>query len=161
MIKEKYNNNYGIDYFYDLFKKRNAYYPKSYFFFMGGRTRKVLLEKKLFKKIILSYFDIYFKEFYSHTDEQYFFLSGKLTKARGKKVYKNPNGINQTESILWVWFLRPAYNYVSNLKIIKLKGTNRRVEKLEKQFKETFDVGLLPEINTLLKSLNNNHKLYA
>ena len=69
--------------------------------------------------------------------------------------------MNNTEAINWIWFLRPAINYVTNLKIHKLTGNSSRLDKLEKQYKEQFDVGLLPKVNTVLKELNTNNKLYV
>lgn len=128
---------------------------------MGGRRLKRPLEKPLFRKLVSSFWGYYFSDFYSNTEEQYFPLSGKMMKARGKGFYKTKDSHIITESINWIWFLRPAFNYITNLKIIKLKGPNKRLDKLEKAFKENYDVGLLPDSIAVLKEFNENNKLYA
>lgn len=110
--------------------------------------------------LVTSYFDTYFEDFYSHNDAQYFPLSGALTKGKGKGMYKNQKTLNITDAVIWTWYLRPAMNYVLNLKIIKLTGSTSRLNKLEKKYKENFDAGLLPKVTDLLKELNTNDKLY-
>lgn len=161
MIKEKFNNKIGINYFYELFKKRKTAYSKRYYFLIGGRTKKIELSKSLFKSLVSTYFNIYFTEFYTSHDDLYFPLSGSLKKTRGKGFYKNQNSAIKTESIIWLWYLRPAFNYVTNLKIIKLKGNTAQITKLENEYKEMNDVGLLPNVISELTTLNNKNKLYA
>jgi hypothetical protein len=161
MIKVKYNSNVGIDYFFNIFKRRKIKYPSGYFFARKTRAKNITLEKESYINIISTYLDVFFLDFYSHNNSQYFPLSGEIIKVKGKGFYKNKNNSIQTEAINWIWLLRPALNYVTNLKIIKLKGSNSRLNKLEKQYKELFDVGLLPDVNKALKELNTNNKLYV
>lgn len=161
MIKVKFNSNIGIDYFYDIFKKRKIKFPKGYFFARNYSPSHIYLRKPLFVSLISTYLDVYFRDFYSHNDVQYFPLSGKLMKVKGKGFYKNVNSSHTTDAINWIWFLRPALNYVTNLKIHKLTGSGSRLDRLEKEYKQYFDAGLLPNVNDALKDLNTNNKLYA
>lgn len=161
MIKVKYNSNIGIKHFYNIFKSRKKRYPKRYFFSSDDSYKKIYTEPIFFKKIIGTYFDIFFEDFYSHNDPQYFPLSGEIIKARGKGFYKNKTSYTKTESIIWIWFLRPAMNYVTNLKIHKLQGTTSPVYHLENKYKENYDIGLFPTVNSILKELNSTNKLHV
>jgi hypothetical protein len=161
MIKVKYNSNFGIGYFFKLFKRRKLKYPKGYFFARKYRSEEVAVEKSVFVNVISKYLDVFFEDFYSHNDDQYFPLSGKIMKVRGKGIYKNKDSYLETESITWIWFLRPALNYVTNLKIHKLTGSTSRLDKFEKKYKEIFDVAVLPSATKTLKELNTNNKLYV
>ena len=160
MTKAKFSNNIGIDFFYKLFRLRKITYPKGYFFFRKYSTARGKVKFDLFKKLILTYQNIYFDEFYTHNNIQYFPLSGKIMKVKGKGVYKNQNKITKSTPINWIWFSRPAFNYVTNLSIHKLAGGTSRIYKLETAYKENFDVGLLPNCKTVLRELNINNKLH-
>ena len=161
MTKEKYSNRYGINYFWNIFRLRKVQYPKGYFFMKNHSNSNIFLTKPLFRTLVLSYLDVYFEDFYSHNDSQYFPLSGELIKGKGKGFYKNNKSNTVTDSIIWTWYLRPAINYVTNLKIIKLKGSSSRLGVLEEKYKRNFDAGLLPKAKEILKDLNSNDKLYV
>ena len=159
MIKETYNDNIGISYFYKLYKKLNITFPKGYFFNLKTRRKRIAIDRKLFKNITRTYFNIYFTDFYNSSKSTYFPLSGELTKAKGKKFFKNKNHNIKTESINWIWTLRPALNYFTNIRILKMKGMSK-ITSLEEEFKLNNDVELLEDTLVLLKKLDSNHKLY-
>lgn len=160
MIKVKYNSSIGIEYFYKLFSNRKHLYPTGYFFDLKPSRKKIEVPRLLFKSIVSGYFDAYFTDFYSHSNEQYFPLSGKMVKARGKNFFKNKNSSIVTECVTWTWFLRPAMNYFSNIRLNKLTGSTSRVAVLERSFKGNFDVALLTKATDILKEKNINNKLY-
>jgi hypothetical protein len=161
MTKEKYSSNVGIDEFFKLFEKRRTKYPKGYYLAEKHKKKNIPLDKPLFKSLVVSYFGFYFKDFYSKAEELYFPLSGKLMKTKGKGFYKNKNSCINTESVNMTWFERPALNYVRNIKLIKLSGSTSRLKKIEKEYKEMYDVGLLPATNKTLQELSKNNKLHA
>lgn len=165
MTKEPYKDDEVIrlKYFYNLFVKRKRLYPSSYFLFVTNTRKKSLpLERPLFKKIISTYLDIYFNEFYYEDKTKYFMLSGQLEKAKGSPIIINSKkGIfNESNSIGWVWFLRPSIPFSSNLKLIKLKGSTSRVGKLEKKYCERNDFALLSPINKVMARIVKHKKLF-
>jgi hypothetical protein len=160
MIKVQYNSNTGITEFFEIQEKRRDKYPTRYFFWLKPSTKKIKVEKVLYRKIIGSFFENYFRDFYSHRTVQYFPLSGKLYKVKSNKFYSKGQLKNITEAIDWIWFLRPAMNYASNIKIIKSKGSNSLVGKLENEFRDLFDVQSLRRIKPLTIQIINNDKLY-
>jgi hypothetical protein len=165
MTKTTYNDNEVIrfKYFYDLFLKRKRLYPSSYFMFVTKTRKKQLpLEKKLFKKIISTYLDIYFNEFYFEEKPKYFMLSGELDKALGARTAINSKkGIfREINSIGWVWYLRPSIPFVSNIRLIKLKGSTSRVGKLEKKYCEKKDIAVLTPINIFMAKIIELKKLF-
>jgi len=160
MIKVRYNSNIGLNYFYDIEKGRKAEYPSGYFFWLKPSRKKIRISKTLYRRIIGSYFKNYFSDFYSHKKVQYFPLSGKLYKVKGNLFYSKGKERVISESINWIWFLRPAMNYMSNIKITKTKGSNSLLGKLERKFRENFDVQGLRVTRALLVQLINNDKLY-
>ena len=104
MIKEKFSSNIGLDFFYKKYNRLKIKYPKTFFFNLKTRKRKLYVSKQLHQNIICNYLDVYFKDFHEDNRTMYFPLSGKLQKAKGKSFYKNKNNIVRTESIVWIWF---------------------------------------------------------
>ena len=110
-------------------------------------------------RIVKTYLDIYFKDFYKSKEPFYFPLSGEIVKVKGANFLRKKSESVVTDVINWVWYLRPAFNYFSNIKIIKLRG-NSKITSLEKQYKEDNDVALLMDTSKFLEQLNLNNKLY-
>lgn len=151
MTKEKYSHNYGIKHFFEYFKKRKVKFPKTYFFNVKTRKKTLEVDFTLFKKTIATYLDFYFQDFYQNEESQYFFLSGKLEKARCKGVYKNSTETILTQPVCWVWTDRPSFSFCQNVKLTKLAGSNGKVYKLDKKYKRNFDSGILPSVGQRLK----------
>lgn len=165
MTKEPFKDDEVIrlDYFYKLFVKRKRLYPTSYFLFPTfTKKQKLPLEKSLFKKIVSTYLDIYFNEFYFQKKPKYFILSGELDKALGaRKIINAKKGIfKELNSVCWVWYLRPSIPFNSNIRLIKLKGSNSRVGKLDKQYCINNDIAILKPINKIMGEIIKNNKLF-
>lgn len=161
MIKTTYNSNKGVYYFFHLFDKRKLTFPKAYFLGVKSRKKTLPVSEKLWKDVISTYFDTYFEDFYQKKEPMYFPLSGKLKKVKGKGFYKKTmEKLEVTESVIWVWYLRPALNYVTNIKLLKMNGTTSRVYKLDTEFKEVTDMDKMDNFKEVLKELNINEKLY-
>jgi hypothetical protein len=162
MTKEKYSRNEIIteEHFY-----RKKKYPVNYLLGTNkkihiGKAKTFQLPQSLYSSIIKSYFKSYFKMFYSSFEDLYFPLSGMLKKAKGKAVHKNIHGTIFKRSIVWIWYSRPALTFFANLQLKKTKGGNSIITKFEQDFKEEYDVELLPKLNTALALINSQNKLF-
>lgn len=152
-----------LSYFYDLFLKRKRLYPTTYFLYpLHTRKKTVSLDKLLFKKIIQTYLNIYFNEFYSEKKPKYFMLSGELKKVKGSRILisKKKGIFKETKSIGWIWYLRPSLPYISNIRLIKLKGSTSRLNKIEKSYHIDNDVDLLKPYNKAYRELLETNKLF-
>jgi len=164
MTKTTYRdkNVLRLKYFYKLFVKRKRLFPSSYFLFPTYTRKKTLpVEWPLFKNIVSTYLDVYFNEFYFDDTPKYFILSGKLQKGRGaRNVINSKRGIfKESNSIGWIWFLRPSISFMSNVRLIKLKGKTSRVNKLDKKYCENKDVNVLIPVRELMTKLIEQNKL--
>jgi hypothetical protein len=126
------------------------------------RKKSIPVEWPLYKKVVSTYLDIYFNEFYYINRPKYFPLSGKLKMAKGKGFFRN----NKTQlhhmsrSIVWIWYERPSFAYFANIRILKLKGSTSRVGKLDRNFKTDNDVELLQTHHKVLQELKYNDKFF-
>lgn len=163
MTKEQSKDEkiFRLNYFFDLFLKRKKLYPASYFLFpTHTRKKKLPVSKKLFKSTIQTYLDIYFEDFYNRPEPIYFMLTGKLVKAHGESIdFKNGN-FNKTQSIGWIWYLRPFLSYCSNIKLLKLKGSTSRVNKLDKKFQSEHDVFAMETVSQVTYRLTEQNKRF-
>lgn len=157
MIKENHNINIGIDFFYDSIK--NSKFKKTDFLFpLKTRKKRVSIDKALYKKIILSFLNNYFESLYESEGSIYFFLSGDLVKNRTMFYDKHKN--REVHSVVWTWFNRPNISYMSNIRIIKQKGSSSRIKKIEDKYKENNDISLLLNYKQELINLVENKSLY-
>jgi len=164
MTKEKSKDDEIIttNDFYNLFLERKKLYPTTWFLFPTFTRKKNLpLDKKLFRKLIKTYLNIYFNEFYANDVPKYFPLSGELKKAKGFPINFKKSTFIETNSICWIWYLRPSLSFFSNVKLIKLKGSSSRVGKLDKEYQKNKDVSLLKTVSNELKELITNDKIFT
>lgn len=164
MTKEQYKDDevLRLDYFHNLFVERKRIYPVSYFLFATyTRKKHIKLHKTLFRKIISTYLNVYFNEFYYSNKPKYFMLSGVLDKVKGSSIIINSKkGIfKESNSIGWIWYLRPSVSFVSNVRLIKLKGSTSRLNKLEKKYILNNDIALLSPINKAIAKIIKQNKL--
>lgn len=165
MNKGKSNNKnvLSISYFYDLFAKRKYLFPTSYFLFpINTRKKKIPISHFLYKKIVQKYLDIYFNEFYFDDIPKYFMLSGLLQKAKSiSKIMSLQNGnFQQSKGISWIWYQRPSIAYYSNIRLIKLKGSTNKLNKLDAQYKIDNDIDTLVSVKTVLDKIRQQHKFF-
>lgn len=153
----------GLGYFWQIFCQDKKLYPTSYFFFpLKTRKEKIPLTKVFYKKIIQTYLDIYFNEFYSENKPKYFMLSGELIKVRGNSIIgdRKNDTFKEIKSIGWIWYFRPSLPYISNIKIIKLKGSTSRLNKIEKRYHLSNDIGTLRPCRKVYRELLETNKLF-
>jgi len=149
-----------MKYFYHLYRKAKLTFPKGFFFGLKTRKQKVEVSRVLYTEIILTYLDLYFKDFYETREPCYFPLSGKLMKSKSRSLFRKKSSSAVTEGINWIWFERPGLNYYTNLCLIKLKGGTGRVNALETEYRLNNDVSFLKATTPILQELDLNHKLY-
>lgn len=164
MIKERFNSNVlRLKYFYDLFAKRKRLFPTFYFPFpIKTRKKKLLVKWDLYKRTVETYLDIYFREFYYNDTPKYFPLSGKLVKAKGKKFTLNekPNIHHDKRGIVWIWYNRPSLAYFSNIRLLKLKGSGRKISKLDENYRINNDVEVLESHHVTLRNMKHANILF-
>ena len=149
----------GYQYFRDLYLKKKILYPTTYFLFPTFTSKqKIHLPDRMHNEIMLSFFSAYFEEFYYYGAPKYFPLSGTLVKGRGKPaVHKSGTlgvGVN------WIWYDRPSLQYFSNIKLMKRKGSGRKVEALDHKYKLNNDIDILERSTSILYRFKNLDKLF-
>lgn len=164
MIKEESKNKVLKIYdFYLLFLKTKRLFDVVYFFFpINTRKKKIAISRPLHKKIISTYLDIYFNEFYYQKRPKYFMLSGRLMKAKSiKHIVHLENGtFKESNGISWIWFNRPSEAFHSNVKMVKMKGSTSRVGRLDKKYKEDNDLETLETTKSVLDRLLKQRKFF-
>jgi hypothetical protein len=94
---------FNIKHFYDLFDKK----PKlNYFIELGKNAQSRSISFKLYKKIIGTFFEIYFKEVFYLNSSYYFPVGGKAVRAKNRERI-NDQGIHIPQNLSLVWYLRP------------------------------------------------------
>ena len=166
MIKEESKNKTfkrEIDYFYELFAETKKLFDVVYFFFpIKTYKKKIPLPRVLHNKIISTYLNVYFNEFYYEKKPKYFMLSGKLMKAKSPPhLVSLENGtFKELNGISWIWFDRPSETFHANVKLVKLKGSTSRVGKLDKKYKEENDLETLVSIKSVLGKMKQQRKFF-
>lgn len=149
---------YGIDYFYKKYQYR---YPTSYFGDGKGLILKKKISKKLYKKILLEYLDIYFKEVYFKEDKVYFLYTGMF-----RLVLYSPRIIKRfvkrmvNPSIGFMWYQRPSHIFFRFVNLIRLTGSSNRIPKIEKTYKNNYDVNLIANFEDVLIEYKKTQNLY-
>lgn len=151
--KDFYTLKYN--YFFNEFKKRKLKFDKKTHFNYKIKTskRKIEVEEKLHKEVIMKYFDIYFKELYFVDKPKYFFLSGKVEKGQTKKYFHyKMNQIQESVGIGLVWFERPSLSYLTNVMMRKAMSPLHRLKKLEVMYRKYNDPNSLKLTKEILES---------
>jgi hypothetical protein len=162
----------NINYFYALFEKEKKKYPAQHFtkekLTVKKGRRKTLVSLALYKKIIITYLGVYFKDFYSSPNNLlYFPLGGYLKKVTYanwtftmKRGYLEKQVHRSEKAIGLFWFLRPSNKMFHMVTLKKLTGFYSRLTKLERLFSENHDKNLLPIFTTEVKKGTKNKTLY-
>jgi hypothetical protein len=156
----KFKEVYGLNYFYENFE--NKYSPKMMGEKKGVRPKKIA--KSLYKKILLEYLDIYYKEIYFFTGPSYFLYTGILEKVKYSPRIIINKGVKKmiNSSIGFMWYQRPSELFFICCKLVKLTGKTNRLPEIEKTYKNNFDVNLIVNFEDAIgeqKRNNNNYIL--
>jgi hypothetical protein len=153
--RTQFDEVYGLDYFYEKYKLK---YPPSMFGQKGTRPKKI--DKSLYKKILMEYLDIYFKEIYFLDPTSYFLYTGSFRKVLyANRVLKNMKKIANA-SIGFFWFQRPSYIFHSTVQFIRLTGSTNRLPEIEKIYKKNFDINLIANFEEVIIAEKINNNLY-
>lgn len=153
----KYDETYGLEYFHSKFKKK--YPPKMMGEKKGLRPKSISIS--LYKQILMEYLDIYFKEIYFLEGPSYFLYTGALQKVKYRPRIIINKGIKKliSSSIGFMWYQRPSELFFLCCKLEKLTGSTNKLPKIEKVFKNNFDVNLIVNFEEAIEEqrLNNNN----
>lgn len=109
---------------------------------LGRRKAERRLGFKLWRQIIITFFEIYFYELFFMKKDQYFFLGGrmKLCLIRPKlKSNKGKTKFISKPNVGLFWFNMPNMRMMKAVKIKKLIGSTNRFPKLQDLWCETND----------------------
>lgn len=137
MEKTNRQNDFDCKYFYDNYPNKNNFSKKQ--LGISNHKRKEVMSFLLYKKIIITYLDVYFKDLYFSKLKSYFFLTGSLTLLISPPAFHKHLGKMKPESITLYWAERPNYLFNSMVKFNKLSGSTNRFPKLDKLFFNIFD----------------------
>jgi hypothetical protein len=153
----RFDEVYGIPYFMSEFKNK---YPKYMLGEKGSKEKKV--SESLYKQILVEYFDIYFKEIYFINRPSYFLYTGIMDKVlyRPRIIKKNQVNIIAQATIGFMWSMRPSNLFFYCVRFIKLTGKLNKIPKIEKLYKNNFDIHLIPNFEDAIKHCNENNLNY-
>lgn len=160
---------FNVNHFHGLFEKEKRRYPPSFFNTdkKPRRKRKEGVSLKLFKKIILEYFKMYFFEFYMSQKAIYFPLGGFMKKVLYDKWTafmpkgKTEKRLVQSDGAIGLfWYRRPSRKMQYMVYLRKQQGSTNRITKMERVYKENFNKDLLPIFDSELKKHYHNNTLY-
>lgn len=146
---------FGFKFFCNLFKKK---YPPTMLGFKKGK-RPINVSESLYKKILLEYFDIYFKEIYFIDGPSYFLYTGALEKVKYRPRFIMNRGVKKKidASIGFMWFQRPSELFFVSCRIKKLTGSSNRLPAIEKIYKNNFDINLIVNFEEAIEIQKNNN----
>ena len=154
----------NIDYFFAKFEKEKRRYPPSFFCtdkeVKAKRTQFV--DFRLYKKIVLEYFKMYFFDFYMTQKAIYFPLGGFMKKVRfdsGVKSQRKKKAYSDG-AIGFFWYQRPSKKMAYMVLIKKLTGSSNRIPKIEELYKSNFNKDLLPIFDREIKKQYANKNMY-
>lgn len=151
--KNRFDEIYSQRHFYEQYDRK---YPKTMFGFKKG-IRPVKISKQLHRKIILEYWDIYFKELYFNESKSYFLFGGTLQLILyPERMIKAPDLKFKPASIGFFWYQRPSVLFHKFIKFIKLTGSSNRLPKIENIFKKNQDIDLIITFDKAIKSQLKN-----
>jgi hypothetical protein len=158
--KTKFDYVFGLEYFHANFNKK--FTPKELGEKKGTRPKKISLS--LYKKIFMEYLDIYFKEIYFLNGSSYFLYTGALTKVKYSPRIITIKGIKKLvpASIGFMWYQRPCELFFLCCQLKKLTGLTNKLPKIEKIYKNNFDVNLIVNFEDAIeeqRKINNNYLL--
>jgi len=155
--RTKFEKTFGLAYFHSKFEKK---YPAT----MLGEKKGSVPKKisiSLYEKILKEYLDIYFKEIYFFNGPSYFLYTGFLTKVKYRPRVIINRGIKKVigSTIGFMWYQRPSELFFLCCKLKKLTGSSNRLPKIEKIYKNNFDINLIVNFEDAIEEqrINNNN----
>ena len=142
--------------------------PNSLFCVKSNSKKKIKGKSRIsfsiYKKIVFTYFKIYFNEFYFEKNAIYFPFGGYLKKIKyrtwkqfqqlqsdpTKKVLKSSE-----EAIGFFWYMRPSEKMYVKVKLKKLTGTTNQIPMIERNYVKVFGKDLIP---TFIQEYNSKRK---
>ena len=136
LVNQEERISFKIDYFYKKFVSNNRFIES-----LGEKKKEQTISFQLYRKIIKTFFLIYFNEVFFSTKPLYFMLGGVLERVRITPFRAlNNHLIKSTVSV--IWYLRPM-NTMSACSIRLMNGSTGAMPKLRNQWAEENDLGLL------------------
>lgn len=130
---------YNIKDFYEAYPNKDKFFA----FQLGIKTRKKKTKAnvpfKLYRKIVLLYFEIYFNDLYYLKGKSYFLFTGYLEIILSPIIDKK-----KRETVTLLWTERPNRFFVKFVNLLKIPGTTARFRKLETVFYKVVNVDSIP-----------------
>lgn len=146
--------HYKIDYFYANFIKKHKYFDS----LEGKNRRQKVVTLKMYKKIVSTFFTIYFYEAFYLDRPMYFILSGKIIRVRTTEFITMAN--NKIKPVITVlWFLRPLFS-LAKCRIAMVTGSTNIIPKIRREWTSQNDLGMLPIIMVKKKEILDNKLMY-
>lgn len=145
---------YKSDYFYSNFKKNHRFIES----LPGKRKKDRVLTYTQWKKIIYTYFKVYFFELFYIDKPLYFILSGRAIRVR-TTPFLTPKKALIKSSITMLWYLKPLYS-LGRCRINFIRGSNGIMPKIRQEWAKNNDVSLLPMIRETKKKMIQNKTLF-
>ena len=142
--RTKFEEVYDIS---DFHKQHTTlYYPKS----LGMEGKEPIpIPFALVKKIIITYFDIYFNELYFLNKPMYFLFTGYLQVV---SIISNYNKVSKTykpESLALFWGERISFIFAYYANIIKLTGKTNKLPIIEKMVLKNNGIAKFPKFDPI------------
>jgi len=154
----KFKEVYGLNYFLEQFDKK---YPPT---MMGEKKgiRPKKINRSLYKKILMEYLDIYFKEIYFINGPSYFLYTGMLEKVKYRPRIIVNKGVKKiiNPSIGFMWYQRPSELFFICCKLVKLTGKTNKLPEIEILYKNNFDMNLIVNFEDAIEEQKNNNNNY-
>lgn len=158
-----YNRTYGILESYDIkdlfdhTPRKSLFFRKNQLDLNDKRKAKVKISYRLYRKLITTYFRIYFRDFYKKQNSLMYFPFGGLLhlaqqKWRGKTLFK------------WFWSHRPNKHLNKSTQIVRDRsssGKNRTIKKNEELYKQKFDVTELQTLDSVFEKIISSNNTYV
>jgi hypothetical protein len=141
-----------------------------HFYNLQTQKQKKEVSLKLYKKIIITFFQIYFNELYFKESGIYFPFGGYLKKVLyaswhdkiKKKQPANKKKVHGSDgSIGFMWYLRPSMKMQYLVSINKLTGSTNRIPQIESNYLKNNNKDLLPIFTEEFSRMRDDQILYV
>lgn len=143
---------YNTEHFFREFEnsKKNSYK-------LDGSRKKLKVDMKLFKLIITTFFEIYFREVFYLNRPYYFFIGGKTIVCRNNERVNN-KGVLIPKGISILWYLKP--NTTRKITISFIRGKSVIIWNLIQEVKKNINLDTLASQREKYLQLCKNNLIY-